>query len=112
VGQVGYEDIAIVFARTCLFLVNFGFWIGSLWGDGDIHKLVFVIGWAAVLIAVAIWAIKQQKRWVFNTVTVFSSIHFYTQYFEILGANPGTLMLAGILALGIAVIIFQYNRHS
>ena len=107
-----YEDIAIVFARTCLFLVNFGFWIGSLWGDGDIDKLVFVIGWAAALIGVAIWAIKQQKRWVFNTVTVFGSIHFYTQYFEMLGANPGTLMLAGILALGIAVIMFQYNRHS
>ena len=109
---VAYEDIAIVFARTCLFLVNFGFWVGSLWGDGDIPRLVFVIGWAVALIAVGIWAIKQQKRWVFNTVTVFSSIHFYTQYFERLGANPGTLMLAGILALGIAVIMFQYNRYS
>ena len=109
---VPYEDIAIVFTRTCLFLVNFGFWVGSLWGDGEIPRLVFVIGWAVALIAVGIWAIKQQKRWVFNTVTVFSSIHFYTQYFERLGANPGTLMLAGILALGIAVIIFQYNRYS
>ena len=28
-----YERIAIAAARTCLVLVNFGFWIGSLWGD-------------------------------------------------------------------------------
>lgn len=105
-----YEDIGIVFARTCLFLVNLGFWIGSLWGDQDISKLTFVIGWALALIIVAIWAIKQQKKWVVNTVTVFGAIHFYTQYFERLGANPGTLMLAGILALGLALFIFNYNR--
>jgi len=28
-----YERLAIVFARTSLLLVNFGFWVGSLWGD-------------------------------------------------------------------------------
>ena len=27
------ERLALVAARTALFLVNFGFWIGSLWGD-------------------------------------------------------------------------------
>ena len=32
VGQV-YEQLAITFARVSLILVNFGFWIGSLWGD-------------------------------------------------------------------------------
>jgi hypothetical protein len=28
-----YEQLAITFARVSLILVNFGFWIGSLWGD-------------------------------------------------------------------------------
>ena len=28
-----YERIALVAARTAIVLVNFGFWIGSLWGD-------------------------------------------------------------------------------
>ena len=28
-----YEGLAIVFARMSLVLLNFGFWVGSLWGD-------------------------------------------------------------------------------
>jgi iron complex transport system permease protein len=32
VGQA-YQGLAIIFARVSLILVNFGFWIGSLWGD-------------------------------------------------------------------------------
>ena len=32
VGRV-YTQLAIIFARVSLILVNFGFWIGSLWGD-------------------------------------------------------------------------------
>src|SRR5436190_719268 len=28
-----YERLAITAARTSLLLINFGFWIGSLWGD-------------------------------------------------------------------------------
>ena len=29
----GYERLAITAARTSLLLINFGFWVGSLWGD-------------------------------------------------------------------------------
>jgi len=28
-----YQQLAIIFARVSLILVNFGFWIGSPWGD-------------------------------------------------------------------------------
>jgi iron complex transport system permease protein len=31
--EPAYEGLAIVFARISLLLVNFGFWVGSLWGD-------------------------------------------------------------------------------
>lgn len=119
-----YEDVGIIFARTCLFMVNFGFWVGSLWGDTlgkprsgwqltiteGIPDLVFVIGWAIALILAAMWAIKAHKRWVVNTVMVFGAIHFYTQYFERLGANSLSLMLGGIIALAIALGIVKYNN--
>jgi hypothetical protein len=28
-----YQQLAIIFARVSLILVNFGFWVRSLWGD-------------------------------------------------------------------------------
>ncbi|MBU1289273.1 MAG: hypothetical protein KJ871_16285, partial [Alphaproteobacteria bacterium] len=61
----------------------------------------FTIGWAAFLIAVIVKA----KRGGFLSVisTVFLAIHFYTQYFEILGANPGSLVVGGIILVGLAV---------
>ena len=65
-----YQRLAIVFARTSLFVVNLGFWIGSLWGDSlwyqrdvwscrsgqVIPDWVFVFGWAVGLAATGIWA--------------------------------------------------------
>ena len=32
-----YERLALIAARTSVFMVNFGFWVGSLWGD---HSLL------------------------------------------------------------------------
>ena len=33
-GQRGMaHTLSITFARMCVILVNFGFWVGSLWGD-------------------------------------------------------------------------------
>lgn len=104
-----YERLAIAASRTALFLVNFGFWIGSLWGDqyttGEIiiSDWVFAVLWGIALIATAVWAWKRNRRWVLNTVAVFGGIHFYTQWFEYLGATPGTVLIAGLLALGFAV---------
>lgn len=104
-----YERLAIAASRTSLFLVNLGFWVGSLWGDRTpdyevmIPDEVFSVVWAAALIATAVWAWRRNRRWVLNTVAVFGGIHFYTQWFETLGASPGTVLLAGLLALGFAL---------
>ncbi len=109
-----YERLALTAARTSVFMVNFGFWIGSLWGDhlllihallrGDpsiqtnysdnsqmISPLAFVIGWLVVLLGAAIWAVRENRRWVVNVAAVFGAIHFYTQWFERLrtGADVG-----------------------
>ncbi len=118
-----YQRLAVVFARTSLFLVNLGFWVGSLWGDslwrqrdvwnfrsGDvIPDWVFVVGWAIGLVATGVWAVRRNKRWVVNLLAVFGAIHFYTQYFERLGASPESILVGGLVAVGIAVAIARYN---
>ena len=109
------ERLAIVSARTSVFLANFGFWVGSLWGERSheggvlIPDLVFSFLWATALITTAIWAWKRSRRWVLNTVATFGGIHFYTQWFEYLGASPGTVLIAGLLALGCAVGLRSIN---
>lgn len=108
------QRVVVIFSRTCVFIVNLTFWVGSLWGSKlagvDIPDLIFALGWAAALIAVGVWAASQDKRWVVNTTAVFGSIHFYTQWFERLGATPGSLLLAGAAALGIIYRLREYNR--
>ena len=118
-----YESLATIAARTSLFMVNFAFWVGSLWGDRigqhwfapeewsaradwqaqaiNIPDEVFTLGWAAFLIAMIV---KARRGGFLSTLSiVFLSIHFYTQYFELLGANPGSLVVGGVILVGLAV---------
>jgi hypothetical protein len=111
-----YGRLAIVAARVSILLVNFGFWIGSLWGDASerlrifIPDTGFIVVWAVGLIAIGIWAARENRRWVVNIAAVFGAIHFYTQWFERLGVNPVVVLLAGLLALGFAVGLWHFNR--
>jgi iron complex transport system permease protein len=121
-----YSHLAIAVSRTSLFLVNFGFWVGSLWGDSlwlrndgwslDSRSIIpdwfFAWAWAIALLGTTIWATRQNRRWAVNALSVFGAIHFYTQYFENLGASPISLLIAGIIALGIAVVLARYNRAA
>lgn len=97
--------LALVAARTSALLVSLGFWIGSLWGDRNGHvnlsREAFVVAWALALLGVAVWAWRENRRWPLITATVFASIHFYTQWFERLGANPGAVLTAGLITIGI-----------
>ena len=110
-----YEAVAIAAARAGVFLVNFGFWIGSLWGersDGGeviIPDTAFSVLWAVALLSTAVWSWRANRRWTLNTVAVFGGIHFYTQWFERLGATPATVLFAGLLALGFAVGLRAVN---
>lgn len=112
----GYDTLALMAARTGVFLVNLGFWVGSLWGDEIapwgvvVADWIFVVLWAAALIATGIWAARVKRRWVLNIVAVFGAIHFYTQWFARLGADPFTVLLAGLVALGIALALWRLNR--
>lgn len=117
----GYERVALGFARIGLVMVNFGFWIGSLWGDDPGHSwhlkhagphipdYVFAVGWAIGLIGVGAWAARANRRFVVNTAATFGAIHFYTQWFDRLGADPITVALAGVLVITIAFGLWRYN---
>jgi len=127
--KADYERIAIMVARTSILLVNFGFWVGSLWGDPlfllrgfkdhnpaemmrsiVIPDYVFSIVWAAALIGAAIWAVTVNRRWLVNIAAAFGAIHFYTQWFERLGATPLSVLLGGVLMLVIAYGLYLFNR--
>ena len=109
-----------VVARTSLFLVNLGFWVGSLWGDElrwwprapSLSAPAFAVAWALALAAVGTWAGLAGRRWVLNLVVVFAAIHLYTQWFEHLGANPGSVLEGGLVLLGIAVALWRVNRQA
>ena len=115
-----WERLLTVVARTSLFLVNLGFWVGSLWGDEldwlrgsevGIPGVAFALAWAAGLVGVGVWAGRMDRRWVLNLVTVFAGIHFYTQWFEHLGTTPATVLLAGLAMLGFAVFLWRVNQR-
>lgn len=122
-----YERLALTAARTSVFMVNFGFWVGSLWGDdlqsdqiifgrasgsSMISPVVFVTGWAVVLLGVGIWGVRENRRWVVNIAAVFGAVHFYTQWFERLGANPLSVLAGGFLMLAIAVGLWLFNKRT
>jgi hypothetical protein len=127
----GWGRLLRIFARVCVVWVNLGFWVGSLWGDRPlalwrvgpgagqgwmesypwhIPALAFAIGWAVALAAAGAWGARANRRWVVNAAAVFGAIHFYTQFFERLEASPGTLMLAGLIAIGAAIGLWRFNR--
>jgi iron complex transport system permease protein len=126
-----YERLAITAARTSLLLINFGFWVGSLWGDPlmllramnardaplafltrpIIPAAAFSILWAIVLLGAGIWAAQVNRRWLVNLVAVFAGIHFYTQWFERLGATPLSVLLGGLIMLAGAVALRMFNQR-
>jgi hypothetical protein len=130
-----YERIALAGARTALLLVNFGFWIGSLWGDrlrlvralfdeqvlGEpsfsargalIPAAAFSVAWALVLIGAGLWGVRAGRRWVVNLAAVFGCIHFYTQWFERLGANALSVLLGGVILIALALALRAFNRPA
>jgi hypothetical protein len=125
-----YERLALVAARTAVFMVNLGFWIGSLWGDplvlvrsllhndadirrgpGIIPPVAFSIAWAIALLGVGLWGMQANRRWVVNVAAVFGAIHFYTQWFDKLGPQPLSFLLGGVLMLGFALALWDFNKR-
>jgi iron complex transport system permease protein len=129
-----YERLALIAARTSVFMVNFGFWIGSLWGDNlrlirsllhddpsiltagsagpdIISPAVFAAGWAIALLGVGLWGMQANRRWIVNVAAVFGAIHFYTQWFDRLGPQPLSFIFGGLLILVFAFGLWSFNRR-
>ena len=73
--------------------------------------MAFAAVWAVALIAVGVWAVRANRRWLVNIVAVFGVIHFYTQWFERLGPQPIAILIAGVIALGVALGLWRLNRE-
>ncbi len=107
-----YERLAIIAMRTAILLVNCAFLIGSIFGD-DLLGLpgrYFSIAWALALLAFGGWAVFANRRWVVNTVAVFGAIHFFTQWFMALGAQPFSILVGGLLLIGFGLGLARFNR--
>ena len=73
---------------------------------------MFSIGWALALIAVGVWGVRSNRRWVVNVAAVFAGIHFYTQWFSILGANAVSVLAGGILMIAAAFALRSLNKPA
>ena len=119
-----YSRLALVSARTSLFLVNFGFWVGSLWGDTPGTGELGFGGRATQTIPD--WAFRRSLgRCVVRCgflgrsgepplggesrsgVRCDSLLH---PVLRAARASPGTILTAGLVAIGIALALFRYNR--
>jgi len=108
-----YERLAIIAARVAILMLNFGFLIGSLFGDSAIDQppLTFSIAWAVVLLVTGLWAIRANRRWVVNAAAVFGGIHFFIQWFLTLGPSALSILGGGVLLIAFGLIIAAFNRR-
>ena len=100
-----YENILITGSRTSVLVANFGFWVGSLYGGGELEvpsELISMI-WALALIGFAVWGWRANRRWVVTVSSIFGAIHFYTQLFTILEMEAASVVIGGVIAIGIGI---------
>ena len=100
-----YENILITGSRTSVLVANFGFWVGSLFGGGDLEvsSELISMAWALALIGFAVWGWRANRRWIVIVSSIFGAIHFYTQWFTILEMEPVSVVIGGVIAIGIGI---------
>ena len=100
-----YENILITGSRTSVLVANLGFWVGSIWGGGDLEVApeLISIAWALALIGFAVWGWRANRRWVVTVSSIFGAIHFYTQWFATLEMEPASIAIGGLIAIGIGI---------
>lgn len=118
--KLSAEALAIAAGRTCVLLVNLGFWIGSLYGSGERDGVIplalspgwFTIIWIVSLVSAGIWASRANRPWLQNVLSIFAGIHLYTQWFVHFGISIFTVLPAGILAAIIGFLIWKYIQFK
>jgi hypothetical protein len=107
-----HERLAIIAMRTAILMINVAFLVGSLFGDNmlKIPGVAFTVVWALALLGLGIWAVFADRRWVVNSVGVFGAIHFFTQWFLALGAQPFSILVGGLLLIGFGLALARFNQ--
>jgi iron complex transport system permease protein len=107
-----YERLAIIAMRVAILMVNVAFFVGSLFGDErlGLSGMAFSVAWALALLAFGGWAVFANRRWVVNSVAVFGAIHFFTQWFMVLGAQPLSILGGGILLIVFGLALARFNN--
>ncbi|MDB5622967.1 MAG: hypothetical protein JWR39_1530, partial [Devosia sp.] len=106
------ERLAIIAARTAVLVVNLAFLVGSIFGDALLGwpSAVFSVLWAVLLLAVGVWGVAVDRRWVVNAAAVFGALHFYTQWFEYLGAQAISVLAGGLLLIAFGLVLARFNN--
>lgn len=106
------ERLAIIAMRMAIVLVNVAFLTGTLFGDEQlgVSGVAFSIVWAVALLAFGAWAVFANRRWVVNSVAVFGAVHFFTQWFTLLGAQPLSILGGGLLLIGFGLGLARFNN--
>ena len=107
-----YERLALIGARAAILLVNHAFLVGSIFGDQLVGwpNWVFAIGWAVAILGAGRWAVYANRRWVVNVAAVFGAIHFYTQWFETLGASQWSILGGGLILIAFGLGLARFNN--
>lgn len=107
-----YERLAIIAMRVAIVTVNVAFFVGSLFGDDrlGLSGMAFSVAWALALLAFGGWAVFANRRWVVNSVAVFGAIHFFTQWFIVLGAQPLSILGGGVLLIVFGLALARFNN--
>lgn len=112
-----FGALALTAARTAWFVVNVAFWFGSVGGDEvglldvTLTQWPFVYAWAIGLILFGAWGAWRNRLWAVNAAAVAGAIHLVTQWFLWFGANPLTILAAGVATLVLAVLLWNFNRR-
>lgn len=128
---------ALIAARVSWIIMNFGFWVGSLWGDYigehfqqyangeytgydemeawratavNVPDYAFVVAWGLASIA-TIFLLKSH-RFAVNAAITFLAINAYTQFFERFYDSAWALIFGGASLLVFAWGIFNFDRMN
>ncbi len=103
---------------TSILLTNLHFWLASLSGPlagletGKVlSSQSYALIWAILMALAGLWAWRNQQRAIVNAVAGLGTLHFYSQWFTVMDAEPWSLLLAGLLALGFAIGIKVLNNR-
>lgn len=124
-----WSQMSTVAGRVSWLVMNFGLWVGSLWGDylgdffdelpeGPIQNFdaaslfipggAFVIAWAIISVAAIIF--MHRNRFAVNASITFLAINVYTQFYEWFGGSGFVMLTGGVALLAFAFGLYHFDR--